>query len=81
MKSKWLVIALVISIALNVAALGIGIGFATGKPYWGRGIDPTAGLGPLIRSLPGRPSDRAGSRRDTRPVRRRTQTAYRRDDS
>ncbi|MDE0419969.1 MAG: periplasmic heavy metal sensor [Gammaproteobacteria bacterium] len=52
MKSKWLVIALVVSVALNVAAVGIGIGFATGKPYRNRGIDPTAGLELLIRSLP-----------------------------
>ena len=52
MRSKWLVIALVISVALNVAAIGIGIGFATGKPYWSRSVDPTAGLGHLIRSLP-----------------------------
>ena len=52
MRSKWLVTALVVSVGLNVAAIGIGIGFATGKPYWSRGVDPTAGLGPLIRSLP-----------------------------
>ena len=52
MKSKWLVIALVVSVALNVAAIGFGIGFATGSPAWGRGFDPTAGLARLLRSLP-----------------------------
>lgn len=52
MKSKWLVIALVVSVALNVAALGIGIGFAIGSPHGVRGVDPTAGLARLIRSLP-----------------------------
>ena len=52
MKPKWLVIALVVSVALNIAALGIGIGFATGSPHGVRGIDPTAGLARLIRSLP-----------------------------
>jgi len=52
MRSKWLVIALVISVALNVAAIGFGIGLATGSPSWGRGIDPTAGLARLVRSLP-----------------------------
>ena len=52
MKSRWLVIALAISIALNVGLLGLGIGFATGSPHWGRGVDPTAGLARLLRSLP-----------------------------
>ena len=52
MKSKWLVIALAISVVLNVAMLGVGIGFATGSPHWGRGVDPTAGLARLLRSLP-----------------------------
>lgn len=52
MRSKWLVIVLVISLALNVAAIGFGVGFATGSPSWGRGVDPTAGLGRLLRSLP-----------------------------
>lgn len=52
MKSKWLVIALVVSVALNVVALGFGIGFATGSPHGDRSVDPTAGLTRLIRSLP-----------------------------
>ena len=52
MKSRWLVIALVVSVALNIAALGIGIGFAAGSPHGIRGVDPTAGLARLIRSLP-----------------------------
>lgn len=52
MKSKWLVIVLVISLALNITAIGFGIGFATGSPSWGRGVDPTAGLARLVRSLP-----------------------------
>ncbi len=52
MRSRWLVIALAISVALNVGMLGLGIGFATGSPHWGRGVDPTAGLARLIRSLP-----------------------------
>lgn len=52
MKSRWLVIALAISVAFNVGMLGLGIGFATGSPNWGRGVDPTAGLARLLRSLP-----------------------------
>lgn len=52
MRSRWLVIALAISVALNVGMIGIGIGFATGSPHWGRGVDPTAGLARLLRSLP-----------------------------
>ena len=51
MRSKWLVIALAISVALNVGMLGLGIGFA-GSHHWGRGVDPTAGLARLLRSLP-----------------------------
>lgn len=52
MRSRWLVIALAISVALNVGMIGIGIGFATGSPHWGRGVDPTAGLARLLRWLP-----------------------------
>ncbi|MCY3623684.1 MAG: periplasmic heavy metal sensor [Gammaproteobacteria bacterium] len=52
MRSKWLVVVLVVSLALNVAAIGFGIGLATGSPTWGRGFDPTAGLSRLVRSLP-----------------------------
>ena len=52
MRSRWLVIALAISVALNVGLIGVGIGFATGSPHWGRGVDPTAGLARLLRSLP-----------------------------
>lgn len=52
MRSRWLVIALAISVALNIGMIGLGIGFATGSPHWGRGVDPTAGLARLLRSLP-----------------------------
>ena len=52
MRSRWLVIALAVSVALNVGLIGVGIGFATGSPHWGRGVDPTAGLARLLRSLP-----------------------------
>lgn len=52
MKSRWLVIALAVSVAFNVGMLGIGIGYATGTPHWGRGVDATAGLARLLRSLP-----------------------------
>ena len=52
MRSRWLVIALAISVALNIGMIGVGIGFATGSPHWGRGVDPTAGLARLVRSLP-----------------------------
>ena len=52
MRSKWLVISLVVSVTLNVAVIGFGIGLAAGSPSWGRGVDPTAGLARLLRSLP-----------------------------
>ena len=66
MKSKWLVIALAISVGLNVAMLGVGIGFATGSPHWGRGVDPTAGIARLLRSLP--EARREELRRDGAPA-------------
>ncbi len=52
MRPRWLVIALAISVALNIGMIGVGIGFATGSPHWGRGVDPTEGLARLLRSLP-----------------------------
>ena len=52
MRSRWLVIALAVSVTLNIGLIGVGIGFATGSPHWGRGVDPTAGLARLLRSLP-----------------------------
>ena len=52
MKTKWLVIALVVSVVLNVGLLGFGIGYGAGSPVRARGIDPTEGLGRLLRSLP-----------------------------
>ena len=52
MKSKWLIGVLIVSVVLNVAAVGFLAGYlGKGKPG-GRGVDPTVGLALLIRSLP-----------------------------
>ena len=52
MKSKWLVGVLIVSVVLNVAAVGFLAGFlGKGKPG-GRVVDPTVGLALLMRHLP-----------------------------
>lgn len=52
MKSKWLVGVLIVSVVLNVAAVGFLAGFlGKGKPT-GRVVDPTVGLALLMRNLP-----------------------------
>ena len=52
MKSKWLIGALVVSVALNIAAVGFLAGYASGPKSGARGLDPTAGLARLVRTLP-----------------------------
>ena len=52
MKSKWLIGVVVVSLALNITALGFLIGFASGPAPWVRGVDPTVGLARLTRFLP-----------------------------
>lgn len=52
MKTKWLVGVLIVSVVLNVAAVGFLAGFlGKGKPG-GRVVDPTVGLALLMRNLP-----------------------------
>ena len=52
MKSKWLFGVLIVSVVLNVAAVGFLAGYlGKGKPG-GRSVDPTVGLALLIRGLP-----------------------------
>ena len=54
MKTRWLVVALAVSLALNIAVLGFAIGTASGGiPRLARpSFDPTAGIGRLLRFLP-----------------------------
>lgn len=52
MNSKWLIGALVVSAALNVAAVGFLIGYSSSPKPGIRGIDPTAGLARLVRTIP-----------------------------
>ncbi|MYD95841.1 MAG: periplasmic heavy metal sensor [Gammaproteobacteria bacterium] len=52
MRTKWLVGVLIVSVVLNVAAVGFLAGFlGKGKPS-GRVVDPTVGLALLMRNLP-----------------------------
>ena len=55
MKARWLLIALVASLALNLALVGYMVGKATGPPFLRpppTSFDPTVGLGRLLRFLP-----------------------------
>lgn len=54
-KARWLLIALVVSLALNLALVGFLAGRAAGPPPFFRaaiGVDPTVGLGRMLRFLP-----------------------------
>ena len=54
MKTRWLVIALVVSVVVNLALAGFLIGVSGKPPAWRPGgFDAAAGLGRLIRFLPG----------------------------
>ena len=55
MKARWLTIALVASLALNLALVGYMVGKAAGPPFLRpppTSFDPTVGLGRLLRFLP-----------------------------
>lgn len=54
MKTRWLVLALAVSLTLNIAVLGFAIGTASsGIPRLSRpAFDPTVGIGRLLRFLP-----------------------------
>lgn len=55
MKARWLLIALVASLALNLALVGYMVGKAAGPPFLRpppTSFDPTVGLGRLLRFLP-----------------------------
>ena len=53
MRPRWLIVALAVSLLLNLAAVGFLIGAAGGPPSWRTiSFDPTAGLGRLMRFLP-----------------------------
>lgn len=54
-KARWLLIALGVSLALNLALVGFLAGRAAGPPPFFRaaiGVDPTVGLGRMLRFLP-----------------------------
>ena len=53
MKSRWLAIALAVSLVLNLALVGFLVGAAGRPPPWrSTGFDATAGFGKLVRFLP-----------------------------
>ena len=54
-KARWLLVALGVSLALNLGLVGFMIGKAAGPPTFFRaaaGMDPTVGLGRMLRFLP-----------------------------
>lgn len=57
MRSKWLIVALVVCLALNGLAVGFILGRTGGSPPGARSVDPTIGLTRLIRSLPAQRRD------------------------
>lgn len=71
MKTRWLVIALAVSLTLNIAVLGFAIGTASGgisrlsKPSF----DPTVGIARLLRFLPEERRRAISARADRRQVR------------
>lgn len=54
MKTKWIVVALGVSLVLNIAAVGYLLGSASGgaSKWRGPGLDPTMGIGRLLRMVP-----------------------------
>ena len=54
MNAKWLVVALGVSLVLNIGAVGYLIGSASsgGSKWRGPGLDPTMGIGRMMRVLP-----------------------------
>ena len=53
MKTRWLVVALIVSVVVNLALVGFLIGVSGKPPAWRPGgFDAAAGLGRLIRFLP-----------------------------
>ena len=51
-KTRWLALALIVSLALNLALVGFLVGASGGPPWRAATFDPTAGLGRLMRFLP-----------------------------
>ena len=71
MKTRWLVVALALSLALNIAVLGFYIGTAGGgMPRLSRtSFDPTVGIGRLLRFLPEERREAVADRDARRQVR------------
>ena len=70
MNVKWLMIALGVSIALNIGAVGYLIGSSGGGSKWrGPGLDPAMGIGRLMRVLPKEQREDAIDRETRRSIR------------
>ena len=78
-KVRWLLVALVASLALNLTLVGFLVGASGGPPPWRMvGFDATAGLGRLIRFLPDeRRTDVFGDTDMRREIRRSLRTMRR----
>lgn len=71
MKTRWLIVALAVSLALNIAVLGFYIGASGGgMPRLSRtAFDPTVGVGRLLRFLPEERREAVADRAARRQVR------------
>ena len=69
MNVKWLVIALGASLALNIGAVGYLIGSGGGPKWRGPGLDPTMGIGRMMRVLPTEQREDAIDRETRRAIR------------
>ena len=71
MNAKWLAIALGVSLVLNIGAVGYLIGSASsgGSKWRGPGLDPTMGIGRMMRVLPKEQRENAMDRDGRRAIR------------
>ena len=71
MRSKWLVAALAVSLALNLALVGLFVGRMSGPPPWTQArMDPSFGLARALRFLPEERRDALFADEDFRDIRR-----------
>ncbi len=69
MKTKWLVIALIVSMVANLGLVGFWVGTKSSPPWAPRGFDPTVGLGRLVGFLPEDRRDEVFDRDKRREIR------------
>ena len=71
MRSKWLVAALAVSLALNLVLVGLFVGRLSGPPPWAQArMDPSFGLARVLRFLPEERRDVLFADEGSRDIRR-----------